>query len=193
MVVYLVSLPTNSISNNNVEPDATALLQLLESQTGTIKELHQFNADLQKSNQALTNEIHLLNEKINYFTERFFGCSKETLDSQVTGQLNLFSDVGEESESVTPTEEGKETTVKGHKRTLGKKAAKIAHLPLKERHHELSKDQRICDQCGTQMADIGTTKIREEVLFHQAMLDRLVHLQHTYCCKECEKADVSSS
>ncbi len=66
--------------------------------------------------------------------------------------------------AVPKTEEGQETTVKGHKRKIGQKAAKIAHLPLKERHHELSKEQRICDQCGTQMTDIGTTKIREEVL-----------------------------
>ena len=185
MVVNFLSLHTNSTSNNNVEVDVTILLQLLESQTETIKEL-------QRANQALNQEVHLLNEKLSYFTDRFFGRSKETLDSQVTGQLNLFPDEVEESKAVPKTEEGQETTVKGHKRKIGQKAAKIAHLPLKERHHELSKEQRICDQCGTQMTDIGTTKIREEVLFHQAMLDRLVHLQHTYCCKECEKADISS-
>lgn len=185
MAVNFLSLHTNSTSNNNVEVDVNILLQLLESQTETIKEL-------QRSNQALNQEVHLLNEKLSYFTDRFFGRSKETLDSQVTGQLNLFSDEGEENVLFTPTEAGQETVVKGHKRTRGQKAAKIAHLPLKERHHELATDQRICDQCGTQMTDIGTTKIREEVLFHQAMLDRLVHLQHAYCCKECEKADVSS-
>ena len=185
MVVNFLSLHTNSTSNNNVEVDVTILLQLLESQTETIKEL-------QHANQALNQEVHLLNEKLSYFTDRFFGRSKETLDSQVTGQLNLFSDEVEDSKAVPQTEEGQETMVKGHKRKIGQKAAKIAYLPLKERHHELSTEQRICDQCGTQMTDIGTTKIREEVLFHQAMLDRLVHYQHTYCCKECEKADVSS-
>ena len=110
----------------------------------------------------------------------------------MTGQLNLFSEEWEEKETPSTTERVQETSVKGHKRKIGQKAEKIAHLPLKEAHHELPMDQRICEQCGTQMTDIGSTKIREEVLFHQAMLDRLVHLQHTYCCKECEKADVSS-
>lgn len=185
MAVNFLSLPTNSTSNNNVEVDVNVLLQLLESQTETIKEL-------QRANQALNQEVHLLNEKLSYFTDRFFGRSKETIDSQVTGQLNLFSEEGEEREAPSTTERVQETSVKGHKRKIGQKAEKIAHLPLKEAHHELPLDQRICEQCGTQMTDIGSTKIREEVLFHQAMLDRLVHLQHTYCCKECEKADVSS-
>jgi transposase len=192
MVVNFLSLPIDPISNNNVEVNAEILLQLLESQTETIKELQRSNAELQKSNQALNQEIHLLNEKLSYFTDRFFGRSKETLDSQVSGQLNLFSDDCEENTACSTTEAIQETAVKGHKRKIGQKAAKIAHLPLKEAHHELPIDQRICEQCGTQMIDIGTTKIREEVLFHQAMLDRLVHLQHTYCCKECEKAAVSS-
>ena len=46
MVVNFLSLHTNSTSNNNVEVDVTILLQLLESQTETIKEL-------QRANQAL--------------------------------------------------------------------------------------------------------------------------------------------
>ena len=128
MVVNFLSLQTNSSSNNNVEVDVNILLQLLESQTETIKEL-------QHANQALNQEVHLLNEKLSYFTDRFFGRSKETLDSQVTGQLNLFSDEVEDSKAVPQTEEGQETMVKGHKRKIGQKAAKIAYLPLKERHH----------------------------------------------------------
>ena len=39
------------------------------------------------------------------------------------------------------------------------------------------------------MKDIGRTKVREEIRFHQAMLDCLTHYQHTYCCKSCEKKD----
>lgn len=68
----------------------------------------------------------------------------------------------------------------------------MAHFPLTEIHHELPQEERSCEHCGTQMVDIGTTRLREEVRFHQAMLDRLAHLQHTYCCKECEKVAVFS-
>ncbi|BDP87376.1 polymerase [Enterococcus faecium] len=40
----------------------------------------------------------------------------------------------------------------------------------------------------SQMKDIGRTKVREEIRFHQAMLDCLTHYQHTYCCKSCESS-----
>lgn len=83
MAVNFLSLQAKSTSNNNVEIDVTILLQLLESKPEIIKEL-------QRANQALNQEVHLLNEKLSYFTDRFFGRSKETLDLQVTDQLNLF-------------------------------------------------------------------------------------------------------
>lgn len=70
MVVNFLSLHTNSTSNNNVEVDVTILLQLLESQTETIKEL-------QRANQALNQEVHLLNEKLSYFTDRFLVVPKK--------------------------------------------------------------------------------------------------------------------
>ncbi|WP_256927162.1 hypothetical protein [Enterococcus faecium] len=38
------------------------------------------------------------------------------------------------------------------------------------------------------MKDIGRTKVREEIRFHQAMLDCLTHYQH----KSCEKEGLSS-
>lgn len=122
-------LSEDSKSNNNVEVDVNVLLRLLDAQI-------QANAELQKTNQALSNEVHLLNEKLSYFTNRFFGRSKETADSGVSGQLNLFSDTSEETVEQSLSEEARETEVKSHKRTLGQKAAKIAHLPLKEAHHE---------------------------------------------------------
>ncbi|MCC9081573.1 hypothetical protein LOS23_15875 [Enterococcus faecium] len=37
------------------------------------------------------------------------------------------------------------------------------------------------------MKDIGRTKVREEIRFHQAMLDCLTHYQHTYCCKAAKR------
>ena len=53
MVVNFLSLQTNSSSNNNVEVDVNILLQLLESQTETIKELQRANCQL--SNESVTN------------------------------------------------------------------------------------------------------------------------------------------
>ncbi|MGM0122778.1 hypothetical protein IGI37_000144 [Enterococcus sp. AZ194] len=180
-----MDISTDVSSTNNVEIDVNVLLELLKNQTETID-------SLKKTNQALTTEIQLLNEKLNYFMNRQFGRSKETISSDVSGQLNLFTEELEEASIFTVPKEEKPAPEKKSKRKSGQKAEKIAHLPLTEIHHELPQEERSCEHCGTQMIDIGTTKLREEVRFHQAMLDRLAHIQHTYCCKACEKADVSS-
>lgn len=83
-------LSEDSNSKYNVEVDINVLLRLLDAQI-------QANAELQKINQALSHEVHLLNEKLSYFTNLFFVRSKETIDSSMSGQLNLFSAASEET------------------------------------------------------------------------------------------------
>ncbi|BDP73122.1 hypothetical protein EfmAA96_09070 [Enterococcus faecium] len=61
--------------------------------------------------------------------------------------------------------------VKGHQRVVGTKADKIKHLPITEKEHLLPLEEQFCEHCGSQMKDIGRTKVREEIRFHQAMLD----------------------
>ncbi len=59
------------------------LLQLLQ-------EAHKTNQAQQQTIQNLTTEIQLLNEKVNYLTNKLFGRSKETLFEETNGQLNLL-------------------------------------------------------------------------------------------------------
>ncbi|HFJ6303111.1 TPA: IS66 family transposase zinc-finger binding domain-containing protein, partial [Enterococcus faecium] len=154
------------------------LLQLLQ-------EAHKTNQAQQQTIQNLTTEIQLLNEKVNYLTNKLFGRSKETLFEETNGQLNLFSD--EEISVSVPEAAATIIPVKGHQRVVGTKADKIKHLPITEKEHLLPLEEQFCEHCGSQMKDIGRTKVREEIRFHQAMLDCLTHYQHTYCCKSCEK------
>lgn len=137
-------------------------------------------------------QIQILTEKLDYYTKRQFGRSKETLSPDTSGQMNLFSEELEETAPALPEEELTTQVNSYQRKRKGQKASKIAHLPLKEIHHELTELQCLCEHCGSQMTDIGSTKIREEVLFHQAELDRLAHYQHTYCCKTCEKNEEGS-
>ncbi|HAV0120080.1 TPA: IS66 family transposase, partial [Enterococcus faecium] len=159
------------------------LLQLLQ-------EAHKTNQAQQQTIQNLTTEIQLLNEKVNYLTNKLFGRSKETLFEETNGQLNLFSD--EEISVSVPEAAATIIPVKGHQRVVGTKADKIKHLPITEKEHLLPLEEQFCEHCGSQMKDIGRTKVREEIRFHQAMLDCLTHYQHTYCCKSCEKEGLSS-
>ncbi|HFJ6805173.1 TPA: IS66 family transposase, partial [Enterococcus faecium] len=159
------------------------LLQLLQ-------EAHKTNQTQQQTIQNLTTEIQLLNEKVNYLTNKLFGRSKETLFEETNGQLNLFSD--EEISVSVPEAAATIIPVKGHQRVVGTKTDKIKHLPITEKEHLLPLEEQFCEHCGSQMKDIGRTKVREEIRFHQAMLDCLTHYQHTYCCKSCEKEGLSS-
>lgn len=146
------------------------------------------NQKLQRTIENQAVEIQILSEKVNYLVQKLFGTSKETLPPE-NGQLSLFE---EETSSSEPSAEEKLTTVKEYKRIAGKKAEKIAHLPLSECEHCLPEEEQSCPECGSPMKDIGRTKIREEIRFHQAILDRLAHYQHTYSCPTCEKQGLTS-
>jgi len=172
------------MSSSTVEPQVQVLLD-------TIAHLNQLLKEAHRSNQMLTTEVQLLNEKVDYLMGKRFGRSKETLGSEVSGQISLFP---EDASAVLPSsEETSEITVSSHqRRKKGQKASKISHLPQREVHHRLKEEETFCDHCGTPMKEIGSTRVREEILFHQAALECLQHQQHSYCCPRCEKEGISS-
>lgn len=113
-------ISSDSMLNNNVEIDVNVLVSIINSQREQINNLEKSNHQLLEANQKLTAEVHLLNEKLDYFMNRQFGRSKESLTSDVSGQLSLFSDTFEELPTTLPKEEV--TEVKGYKRKKGPKS-----------------------------------------------------------------------
>lgn len=180
-----------SQKKNALQLDQQLLLQLLQSANERNQKQQQLNEFQQQTIQNLTTEIQLLNEKLNYLTRKLFGRSKETFDEETNGQLNLFEEETVSKPSIED-EEQRSIVVQGHRRIVGTKASKISQLPTVEEDHVLTIEEQACTHCGQQMKDIGRTKVREEVRFHPAILDCLVHYQHTYCCKACEKMGRSS-
>ncbi len=180
-----------SQKKNALQLDQQLLLQLLQSANERNQKQQQLNEFQQQTIQNLTTEIQLLNEKLNYLTRKLFGRSKETFDEETNGQLNLFEEETVPKPSIED-EEQRSIVVQGHRRIVGTKASKISQLPTVEEDHVLTIEEQACTHCGQQMKDIGRTKVREEVRFHPAILDCLVHYQHTYCCKACEKMGRSS-
>ena len=161
------------------KPSTTdSLIQMLQEQIQT-------NQKQSLIIDGLTQEIKLLREQIAYLTNKMYGRSKESLPEQVSGQLSLG--LFEEPEIFEELETEETLTVRSHPRKKGTKANKIAHFPTKEVHHELSEEALDCEKCGSKMVDIGTKKVREEIQFHQARIDTLQHIQHSYCCKACEQ------
>lgn len=83
--------------------------------------------------------------------------------------------------------------VPSHKRKKkGTKFKKLADLPTFLVDHELSPEEKLCQHCGSEMIDCGISTVRTEVEFLQAKLRTLLHRQHAYVCKPCEREGITS-
>lgn len=174
----MLNQPDGGNENNGTTAQLVAMLQ--KQMTA--------NQEQVKVIDTLTSEVQLLREQIAYLTNKLYGKSKESLPEQLSGQLSLdLFDV-----PIAPPPLTEEITVTTHQRKKGVKAKKLADLPTKEVQHELPEEDRLCDHCGTLMVDMGKTKVRDEIAFHQARIEALQHVQHSYCCKACERSGKTS-
>lgn len=104
------------------------------------------------------------------------------------GQLSLFE---EDQPTVVSNEET--IDVLPHKRKKkGVKAEELANLPTFVEDHKLSPEDKLCQHCESEMVDCGTSTVRTEVEFLQAKLRTLLHRQHAYVCKTCEREGITS-
>lgn len=107
-----------SQKKNALQLDQQLLLQLLQSANERNQKQQQLNELQQQTIQNLTTEIQLLNEKLNYFTHKLFGRSKETFGEETNGQLNLFEEEPVPKLSIE-NEEQRSIAVQGHRRIVG--------------------------------------------------------------------------
>lgn len=144
---------------------------------------------LLKQNEALTNELRLLREQVDYLTKKLFGRSSEkNLDDK--NQIDLF----DENSSFNLAETTEEKTIfeeihYKRKKKKGYKAELTKDLPVEEVHCELKGQECTCDWCCTSLKHIGKAKIREEVVFVPAKMYKKVYYQHSYECPTCKLDD----
>lgn len=132
---------------------------------------------LLKQNEALTNELSLLREQVDYLTKKLFGRSSEQSKDD-DNQIDLFSD--DSSFSLAETTEEKtvfEEISYKRKKKKGYKAELTKELPTKEIHCDLHGQDCTCDWCCTSLKHIGKTKVREEVVFVPAKMYKKVYYQ----------------
>ncbi|UDM71615.1 IS66 family transposase [Vagococcus fluvialis] len=142
---------------------------------------------LLKQNEALTNELSLLREQVDYLTKKLFGRSSEQSKDD-NNQIDLFGD--ESSFSLAETTEEKtvfEEISYKRKKKKGYKAELTKELPIKEVHCDLHGQDCTCEWCCTSLKHIGKTKVREEVIFVPAKMYKKVYYQHAYECPTCKK------
>jgi transposase len=141
---------------------------------------------------ATLHEQTHLNEKLQHQLEqllrRIYGKKSEKLDPN---QLLLFAREIVEAAGLETTPEPEPTPepvaptpakppIKGH----GRKPLP-AGLPRKRVVHDVSPEQRLCPDCGTERACIGE-EVREQLEFVPASLIVLQHVRPKYACKACQ-------
>ena len=148
-------------------------------------------ADLIRSLRATIEEKaeheRVMQEQIDYLTQKLFGSSSEKSRLDIPGQLNLFNEA-EQEQDMSVLEQ--ETVVKEHTRKKksshadtfkGIKVNKVV-IPLPE-------EEQICPECGTQMELIGEEYVRREIRFIPATCEITEYYSQIYGCPECKKGE----
>ena len=66
------------------------------------------------------------------------------------------------------------------KKVKGKRLADLDQLPQVDQHHELLEEDCVCQDCSSPLKEIGSQRIRREVVFIPATLECVNHIQHSY-------------
>ena len=151
-------------------------------------------SSLESENFSIKQENLELRAKNNYYEEQFrlmqqrkFGSKSEKSDKN---QLSLFDDMLNEaecqSEPVAKEPEIEQITYTRKKKT---KETTIKNLPIEEVHHEIPKEERICNECGHSLHDMGNTT-RDEIEIIPAKVIVKRHITHKYSCRNCENTGI---
>lgn len=159
------------------------LLELLEQQ-------RQMNAALQKNNEILVEQVRRLTEQVTFLTQKLYGRKSEKTADLLDGQQIILGIFNEAEVTADPAAIEPEILEKPLRRTragYARKAA-FANLPVEEVHCTVEADDRICPDCGSELASIGQKLIRQELHYVPAKLSIQNIYAESYECRTCRKA-----
>lgn len=141
---------------------------------------------------TLNSQVENLTQAILHKNKKLFGASTEK--TPIEGQISLFNEAEDLSDSgaVEPTPEN--IIVSTHKRTPRKKGSKealIKDLPKETIECVLEGEESLCPYCAAEMSPIGKKVVRTEVEFIPPSVRILEYVQYVYKCPECGTADSS--
>ena len=153
---------------------------------------------LKKQYEELSRQIEYLKEEFNLAQKHRFGTSSEknkvNISEETVYQLGfVFNESEAYADAVIRKEAAGETTVKEHKRK--KYVTNLDNLPENIEIEIVDKDsteeERICDQCGGEMTEIGVDIERKIKLVPAKCIIVETHI-HSYKCAECDKTNTKS-
>ena len=153
---------------------------------------------LKKKNEELTQQIQYLLEEFHLAQKHRFGTSSEknkvNISEETIYQLGfVFNEPEAYVDAVIRREAAGEISVKEH--TRKKYVTNLDNLPgdieVEIIDKDLSESERICDQCGTEMKEIGVDISRKVKLLPAKFIIVETHV-HSYKCEKCDKTDAKS-
>ena len=146
--------------------------------------------ELKKQNKELEINYSWILEQLKLSKRQKFGASAEAV-AEGYEQINLFNEVEAERTAFKP-EPTAEEVVKKPKSKKKSIKDKYKNLEVEEIIHTLSDEEKICNNCGSEMSfmryDISH-KIK--IVPAKAILE--VHKTEVYVCKECDKNGTEGS
>jgi transposase len=127
-------------------------------------------------------------EQLKLKQKKQFGQSSEkSCYDQIS--LDIFNEP--EATATELTEKAETTAVKGHVRRKIQFVEKFPEdVPVTEIVIELPEEERVCPDCGDDMAAIGREEARKEYVLIPAKVELRKYITCTYACKRCEKENI---
>lgn len=172
------------ILNNEINESTKLLMQQVELME---KELAKKDTEIQ--NLKLENE-YLKNTILNKSRQQF----QKTSEQVDIEQISLFNEAEKFSDSKVEepeTEEIKYTRAKKNN-TTGKKD-NTANLERIVIEHKLEGEDLKCEECATNLVEIGIKSRKEVLKYIPAKLIIEEHIMYSYICKSCENTNIETA
>ncbi len=165
------------------------IIQLNNTVAGQTELIRSLRKELEESKALAARK----QEQIDYLTKKLYGSSSEKQKKPIDGQITLeqiygqmFNEPEYHLDNDSPPEEEETMIVKEHTRKKKQtNKEKFRDLPIEEVLVELSPEEQVCSECGTQMVQIGKEYVREELIYVPAVVKRIQYYRATYKCPSC--------
>lgn len=156
-----------------------------QNETVTISKAEYDN--LLASQENMQSQIDWLTERVRLLSKKQFGVSSEKIVDDVL--MNQVGMIFNETEYIADiAAKAEKTTVKAHTRRRSGSVDDVIPegTPVEIIEHRLSEEERICEECGAVMDEIGHD-VRRTLVIVPAQVKVREERFYTYACRKCEK------
>ena len=156
----------------------------------TIEELRGVISAGQTREATILEQNRALQEQIEYLTKKLFGTSSEKRKSSDENQISFFDEAEQESDPNAKEPPLEQELVKEHTRKAKTRLSeKLKGIPVEQRIFDITDEEKICPQCGTAVALIGSEVVHRALKYIPAKVAVIEYVSLHYGCPECKQTD----